>query len=84
MDEIRKKKILYRANYRGFREADKIIGGFAKIHIHELTEEELTQFEQLLQAKDHDIYGWITEQLPVPSSFNTQLLKKIRAFKPKF
>ena len=57
MDEIRKKRLVYRANYRGFKEADMILGGFAKAHINELTDDEITMFEELLGAKDHDIYG---------------------------
>jgi len=82
MDEIRKKKLVYRANYRGFKEADLILGGFAKAHIDELTDAEIVMFEDLLGAKDHDIYDWITEKLPVPANYDTPLLSKLRAFKP--
>jgi len=28
--EARRKRAIYRANYRGFREADMMLGGFAK------------------------------------------------------
>lgn len=84
MDEDRKKKLLYRANYRGFKEADLMLGGFLKENIENLSEDELIQFEDLLTAKDHDIYAWITETLPVPANFDTPVLKKIRAFRPTF
>ena len=82
MDDIRKKRLVYRANYRGFKEADLILGGFAKAHIDELSEEEVDMFEDLLGAKDHDIYNWITGKLPVPANYDTPILKKLIAFKP--
>ena len=84
MDEIRKKRLVYRANYRGFKEADMILGGFAKAHIDELNEDEVTMFEDLLGAKDHDIYDWITKKRTVPANYDTPLLAKLRAFKPTF
>lgn len=82
MDEVRKKRLVYRANYRGFKEADLILGGFAKAYIDELTETEILMFEDLLGAKDHDIYDWITGKLPVPANYDTPLLKRLRDFKP--
>lgn len=82
MDEIRKKRLVYRANYRGFKEADMILGGFAKAHIDELTDDEITMFEDLLGAKDHDIYGWITGSLDLPAQYDTPLFAKLLAFKP--
>ena len=81
--EVRRKRLTYRANYRGFKEADMILGGFAKAHGHELSEAELTTFEYLLGAKDHDIYAWINGSLPVPESFDTPLFARICAFDPK-
>ena len=82
MDEIRKKRLVYRANYRGFKEADLILGGYAKAHIDDMSEDEMLMFENLLGAKDHDIYDWITRKRPVPSEYDTPLLQKLRDFKP--
>ena len=80
--DIRRKRLVYRANYRGFKEADLILGGFAKAHIETLTEDEVTMFEELLTAKDHDIYDWFTGAVPVPANFDTPLLERLKAFKP--
>jgi len=82
MDEIRKKRLVYRANYRGFKEADLILGGFAKANIDALTDDEIVMFEDLLAAKDHDIYDWITKKIPVPAHYDTPLLEKLRAYNP--
>jgi antitoxin CptB len=47
-----------------------------------MSDHEITMFEALLEAKDHDIYGWVMETLPVPVQFDTPLLKRLRAFNP--
>jgi len=80
--DTRRKRLIYRANYRGFKEADMILGGFAKAHIETMSDEEILMFEDLLDAKDHDIYAWITGTLPVPENYDTALLERLRAFKP--
>lgn len=80
--DIRRKRLAYRANYRGFKEADLILGGFAKAYIETLTDEEVSMFEELLTAKDHDIYAWITGNAPTPANYDTPLLDRLKAFKP--
>lgn len=82
MLDPRRKRLVYRANYRGFKEADMILGGYAKANIETMSDDELTVFEDLLGAKDHDIYAWITGSLPVPANYDTPLLERLRAFKP--
>ena len=79
---IRRKRLVYRANYRGFKEADMILGGFAKANIDKMTDAEVIMFEDLLSAKDHDIYAWIMETLPVPANYDTPLLKRLRDYNP--
>ncbi len=84
MNENEKKRLLYRANYRGFREADILLGGFLKENIHSLSNDDLNDFENLLEARDHDIYDWITGKQTVPSKYDTPILKKIRQYRPDF
>ena len=78
-----RKRLLYRSNYRGFKEADILLGGFAKANIETLSDAEVLQFEDLLTAKDHDIYDWITGKKDVPANFDTPLLARLKAFRPK-
>jgi antitoxin CptB len=78
----RRKRLIYRSNYRGFKEADMLLGGFAKAHAAELSEAELTMLEDLLEAKDHDIYDWISGKVPVPANYDTPILERLRAFDP--
>ena len=79
---VRRKRLIHRAHYRGFKEADMILGGFARDHGSELSDDEVLMFEDLLGAKDHDIYAWIIGTLPVPANYETPLLERLRAYRP--
>ena len=81
--ETRRKRLIHRAHYRGFKEADMILGGFAKDHGSDLSKDEVLMFEDLLGAKDHDIYAWIIGTLPVPANYDTPLLERLRTYRPK-
>lgn len=82
MLDARRKRLIYRANYRGFKEADLILGGYAKANVETMSDADVAMFEDLLSAKDHDIYAWITGTLPVPANCDTPLLERPRAFDP--
>jgi len=84
MLELQRKRLRYRANHRGFKEVDILLGGFANSMIDGLSKQELTAFENLLKARDHDIYDWITGKQEVPDEFDTPLFEKIKRFKPRF
>ncbi len=77
-----RKRLLYRSNYRGFKEADILLGGFAKAHISEFSDADVAQFEHLLEAKDHDIYDWYTGAQKLPREYDTPLFAKLKAYKP--
>ena len=49
-------KIIYRANYRGTKEMDKLLGSFTKIHINQLTDTELPLLCDLLDLDDENLY----------------------------
>ena len=51
-----KNKIIYRANYRGTKEMDKLLGSFTKEHIDLLKEEELQYLCDLLDCDDENLY----------------------------
>ena len=50
-----KNKIIYRANYRGTKEMDKLLGSFAKIYINQLKEDELPLLCNLLDIDDENL-----------------------------
>jgi len=77
----RLKKIRFRAWHRGFREADLILGPFADQHLAALSADQLDAFEALIEAPDHDLYGWIVGQAEAPDAFRGEMLDRLRHFR---
>ena len=51
-----KNKIIYRANYRGTKEMDKLLGSFTKNYIDQFSEQELKLLCDLLDYDDENLY----------------------------
>ena len=51
-----KNKIVYRANYRGTTEMDKLLGSFTKKYIDQFSEQELKLLCDLLDYDDENLY----------------------------
>lgn len=79
-DDTRRKRLLHRARYRGFKEADLLVGGFAAAALPDMSAAELDAFEAILSLNDHDLYGWITGAAEPPANVDHALIAKMRAF----
>ena len=53
-----KKKIIYRSNYRGTKEMDKLLGKFTNEHIDMLEIKDLVDLEKLLDIDDNNLYNY--------------------------
>ena len=53
-----KKKIIYRSNYRGTKEMDKLLGAFTKKYIDRLNDYDLKCLERLLDIDDNNLYNF--------------------------
>ena len=53
-----KKKIIYRSNYRGTKEMDKILGAFTNKYIDELDTNDLLDLEKLIYIDDDNLYNF--------------------------
>ena len=58
IDEL-KKKIIYRSNYRGTKEMDKLLGAFTKKYINDLSYDDLVKLEKLLDIDDSNLYNFL-------------------------
>ena len=56
--EIFKKKLLYRASYRGTKEMDLILSNFVKKHINSFDINELKELENFLKFEDETILNF--------------------------
>ena len=57
IDEL-KKKIIYRSNYRGTKEMDKLLGKFVKKYINDLQNEDLIDLDKFLNIDDTNLYNF--------------------------
>ena len=57
-----KKRLIYRSQYRGTKEMDKLIGSFVKSHIDQFDNNELKDLEDFLEVDDDILYKFYNEQ----------------------
>ena len=53
-----KKKIIYRSNYRGTKEMDKLLGSFTNKYLNELDISDLKELLKLLEVDDNNLYNF--------------------------
>ncbi len=76
--ENRRKRLLFRAQRRGFKEVDLIFGAYAERHLNSLDEVGLDQFEALLTAPDQDVYAWLRGAVPVPTDYDNRVFAGLK------
>ena len=77
--ENRRKRLLFRAQRRGFKEVDLIFGAYADAELGRLDEAGLDQFEALLTAPDQDVYAWLRGASPVPPDHDNAVFAGLKA-----
>jgi len=78
--DARRRRLLFRSWHRGIREMDLIMGRFADAWIEHLGERELDEYERLIEVPDPELYAWIAGQEAVPADYDSDLLRRLRAF----
>ena len=78
--DVRRRKLLFRCWHRGMREMDLIMGRFADATVEHLTQEEVAEFEQLMEAPDRELLAWVIGEADVPARYDTALFRRLRDF----
>ena len=78
--EARRKRLLFRAQRRGFKEVDLIFGAYAQDHLACLDEAALDQFEALLAAPDQEVYAWLRDAEPVPTAHDNPVVAGLKSY----
>ena len=76
-----KNKITYRANYRGTKEMDKLLGSFTKLYINQLTDDELPLLCDLLELDDENLYKFnrgLEMTIKIETNKVSELFKKFK------
>jgi antitoxin CptB len=81
--ETRRRRLRYRSTYRGNKEMDLLLGGFAAQHLDGLDAGQLDRYEALMDADDLDIYNWATGRSPVPQAYDNDIMALLKALQIK-
>jgi len=78
--ELRRRRALYRAQHRGTKEMDIVIGRYAEATLGTMDEGSLDLFEQFLALPDPMLQGWLlTGDGTAPPAFE-HLVSGVRAY----
>lgn len=79
-DDHRRRRALYRAQHRGTKEMDWLLGRYGEAHLAAMTGDTLVRFEELIALPDPDIHAWLMTGAGFEGSVLAPLLADIRAF----
>ena len=77
---LRRKRAAFRAAHRGTKEMDWLLGRYATARLDQMSEVELTQFEDLLDAADPELQNWILDLASIPDERYAALVYELRRF----
>ncbi|MFK5980980.1 MAG: succinate dehydrogenase assembly factor 2 [Rhizobiaceae bacterium] len=78
--DARRKQLLYRANHRGIKEMDILLGGFAAANLADLSDADVDAFEAISTHLDRDLLSWFTGEIETPADVAGEMFDRILAF----
>jgi len=75
-----KKRLIYRSQYRGTKEMDKLIGSFVKNYIDEFDENDLKDLEIFLNNDDDILYKIYNKELDVINLNETKIINLFKNY----
>lgn len=78
--EMRRKRALYRAEHRGTKEMDVLLGRYAVAELPGMADGALTDFEKFLEVPDQSLQVWILNGNPAADPNFIRLVSAVRAF----
>ena len=70
-----KKRLIYRSQYRGTKEMDKLVGSFVKSHINIFNLSQLNELEKLLNIDDDTLYILYNNQINEKNFLSNDIIK---------
>ena len=79
--EIFKKRLVYRATYRGTKEMDILLSSFVKKHINTFNEKSLVKLENFLNLSDEQILNYYNNIFTEENISENEVLKLFKNHK---
>ena len=78
-----KKRLIYRSQYRGTKEMDKLIGSFVKSNINDFNLAQLIELEKLLSIDDDVLYRFYNNQIETLKNIDKEFISlyKLHVYK---
>jgi antitoxin CptB len=73
------KRLRFRSEHRGVREADLLVGGYFERWHESWSEAEMDWFEALLEEQDADIMAWALGAAEVPERWHGEMMRRLQA-----
>ena len=70
-----KKRLIYRSQYRGTKEMDKLIGGFVKSNINNFDLNQLKELEKFLSIDDDTLYKFYNNQIETLKDISQEFIE---------
>jgi antitoxin CptB len=77
-DDIRRRRLLFRATHRGTHETDLLIGGYVAPRIATMSEADMDALEEVMELPDVDLADWLTGRFPIPADSDSPMLRAIK------
>ncbi|UWR21484.1 succinate dehydrogenase assembly factor 2 [Sulfitobacter sp. S190] len=71
--ETREKRLVMRSMRRGIKEMDLILSAYARDRLAAMTVQDLDLYDRLLNENDHDLYQWVTGQVPAKDPYGAMV-----------
>ena len=78
--DTRRRRAAYRANYRGTKEMDWLLGKYADAHLPGMTDSALSHFERFLVLPDPELNAWLLDPERITGLEFAELVADVRAF----
>ena len=75
-----KKKLIYRSQYRGTKEMDKLIGSFVQKNINYFDIDQLKELEKFLSIDDDTLYKFYNNQIETIEDIDNDFIKLYKSY----
>ena len=79
--ESLKKKIIYRANYRGTKEMDMLLSKFVDKYVQKLSDKQLEELYEFLNLEDEIIFNYYQKNILDPKIKKNEILNLFKNFR---
>ena len=75
-----KKRLIYRSQYRGTKEMDKLLGSFVQRNINNFNISELKELEKFLSVDDDTLYKFYNNQIETIKNIDNNFIRLYKSY----